>query len=175
MFLMSHKVWCHNDFVMLCEVMTRSMTVWRVNFSTFLNTKKMAFFNISLGAQLAYKIYPIKFYTEWLNLNTVKISFCKVAVPLVKFVIKCLKMTEKHQNKATLPIFSTYNTREGDKHRQISVNHENRNVRHTKKRYDAFVHWLIFSPIYKADSGGSWTFSFAVITLKIEQDGFSLK
>ena len=36
-----------------------------------------------------------------------KILFCKVAVPLVKFAIKDLKMTEKHQNKATLPIFST--------------------------------------------------------------------
>ena len=67
----------------------------------------MAFFNISLGAQLANKIYPIKFYRERPNLNTVKISFCKVAVPLVKFAIKGLKMTEKHQNKATLPIFST--------------------------------------------------------------------
>ena len=65
------------------------------------------FFNISLGAQLAYKIYPIKFYREWPNLNPVKISFCKVAVPLVKFTIKDLKMTEKHQNNATLPIFST--------------------------------------------------------------------
>ena len=62
---------------------------------------------MSLGAQLAYKIYPIKFYREWPNLNTVKILFCKVAVPLVKFAIKDLKMTEKHQNKATLPIFST--------------------------------------------------------------------
>ena len=62
---------------------------------------------MSPGAQLAYKIYPIKFYREWSNLNTVKISFCKVAVPLVVFAIKDLKMTEKHQNKATLPIFST--------------------------------------------------------------------
>ena len=67
----------------------------------------MAFFNISLGAQLAYKIYPIKFYREWPNLNTVKILFCKVAVPLVKFAIKDLRMTETHQNKATLPICST--------------------------------------------------------------------
>ena len=65
------------------------------------------FLNISLGAQLAYKIYPIKFYREWPNLNTVKISFCKVAVLLVKFALKDLKMTEKHQNKPTKPIFST--------------------------------------------------------------------
>ena len=36
-----------------------------------------------------------------------QILFCKVAVPLVKFAIKDLKMTEKHQNKVTLPIFST--------------------------------------------------------------------
>ena len=107
MLMMSHKVWRHND-VMLCVVITRSMTDWRVNFSTFSNAKKwLLFSNISLGAQLAYKIYPIKFYREWPNLSTVKISFCKVAVPLVKFAIKGLKMTEKYQNKATLPIFST--------------------------------------------------------------------
>ena len=62
--------------------------------------------NISLGAQLTYKIFTIKFYREWPNLNNVKISFCKVAVPFVKFAIKDLKMTEKHQHKATLPIFS---------------------------------------------------------------------
>ena len=67
----------------------------------------MAFPQYSLGAQLAYKIYPNFFYREWPNLNTVKISFCKVAVPLVKFAIKDLKMTEKHPNKATLTIFST--------------------------------------------------------------------
>ena len=58
------------------------------------------FFKISPRAQLAYKIYPP-------NLNTVKISFCKVAVPPVKFAIKDLKTTENRQNKATLPIFST--------------------------------------------------------------------
>ena len=52
-------------------------------------------------------IYPIKFNREWPNLNTVKLLFCKVAVPNFKFAIKDLKMTEKHQNKATLPIFST--------------------------------------------------------------------
>ena len=40
-------------------------------------------------------------------------SFCKVAVPLVNFFIKDLKMTKKRQKKkkrekkATLPIFST--------------------------------------------------------------------
>ena len=67
----------------------------------------MAFFSISLGTQLAYKIYPIKFYREWPNRNTVKISFCKVAVPFVKFAIKFLKVTEKHQNKVTIPVFST--------------------------------------------------------------------
>ena len=89
------------------------MTVWQVNFSTFSNAKKKKkelFFslNISPRAQLAYKIYPIKFYRELINLNTVKFSFCKVAVPLVKFAIKDLKTTEKRQKQAaTLPIFST--------------------------------------------------------------------
>ena len=45
----------------------------------------------------------------------------------------------------------------------MSVNPENRNVQHTKKRYGAFVQCsltLTFPPIYKADLGGSWTFSF---------------
>ena len=37
-------------------------------------------------------------------------SFCKVAVPLVKFAIKDVKMTAKRQKVATLPKFSTYNT-----------------------------------------------------------------
>ena len=83
------------------------MTVWRVNFSTFSKAKKWLFFNISPRAQLAYKIYPLKFYREGPILNTVKILFCKVAVPFVKFAIKDLKTTEKHKNKATLPLFST--------------------------------------------------------------------
>ena len=58
---------------------------------------------ISLGAQLAYKICPIKFYREWPNLNTVKISFCKVAVPLVKFASKDLKMTENIKTRLPYP------------------------------------------------------------------------
>ena len=49
--------------------------------------------NISLGAQLGYKIYPITFYREWPNHNTAKISFSKVAVLFVKFAIEYLKMT----------------------------------------------------------------------------------
>ena len=51
------------------------------------------------GAQLAYKINPIEFYKEWWNRNTVKISFCKVAVPLVRFSIKDVKMTKKKKKK----------------------------------------------------------------------------
>ena len=49
---------------------------------------------------LAYKVNPIKIYKEWSNLNTVKISFYKVAVPLIKFGIKDVKMTKKLQIKA---------------------------------------------------------------------------
>ena len=71
-------------------------------------TPKNGFFQHFIRAQLAYKIYPIKFHKEWPNLNTVNISFCKLAVPRVKFEIKDLKMTKKRQNRATLP----YNTRE---------------------------------------------------------------
>ena len=57
--------------------------------------KKSNFPKILIGAQLAYKINPIKFYMEWWNRNTVKISFRKVAVPLVRFSIKDVKMTKK--------------------------------------------------------------------------------
>ena len=44
---------------------------------------------------------PIKICQEWLlrvNLNTVKFFFCKVAVPLVTFVVKDVKITNKRQN-----------------------------------------------------------------------------
>ena len=100
--MLSHKV-----IMKPCNVTFDSMTVWRVNFSSFSNAKKYFFFNISPRAQLAYKSYPIKFYREWPNLNTVNISYCKVAVSLVKFAIKGLEATEKHQNKVTIPILST--------------------------------------------------------------------
>ena len=49
---------------------------------------------------------PIKIYKEWSNLNTDKISFCKVALPLIKFAIQDAKMTKKHK-KASIPLFST--------------------------------------------------------------------
>ena len=77
---------------------------------------------------------------------------------LVKFAIKGLKMTEKHQSKVTLPTFSTYNTREEGQHREISVDPENRNVRHTQKKSAEtllFIDFYFSPPIYKADSGGS--------------------
>ena len=67
------------------------------------------------------------------------------------------------------PYLAPYNTREEGQHRRISANPKIRNVQHTKKRYDTFIHWLIFSPIHKADSGGSWTFSkgFYVLVLVV--------
>ena len=88
------------------------------------------FFNISLGAQLAYKIYSIKFYREWPNLNTVKISFCKMAVPLVKFMIKDLKMTEKIKAVLSYPYLAPSTTREEGQHKKISVDPENRSSTH---------------------------------------------
>ena len=42
---------------------------------------------------------PIKIFKEKSNLNTVKVSFCKVAMPLIKFAIKDVKMTEKKKKK----------------------------------------------------------------------------
>ena len=51
---------------------------------------------------------PIKIYKEWYNLNTLKVSFCNAAVPLIKFVIKAVKIKTKNRQKmTTLPIFST--------------------------------------------------------------------
>ena len=84
-------------------------------YQQFWTRKKIEFFKFIIGAQLAYKINPIKFYKEWWNRNTVKISFSKVAVPLVKFSIKDVKMTKKRQNK-WLPYtyLAPYNTREED-------------------------------------------------------------
>ena len=41
----------------------------------------------------------IKIYKEWSILNTVKISFCKVAVSLIKFAIKDETMTPKKKKK----------------------------------------------------------------------------
>ena len=78
----------------------------------FEREKKIDFFQILIGAQLAYKINPIKFYKEWWNRNTVKISFRTVAVPLVRFSIKDVKMTKNV--KIRLPYLASYNTREED-------------------------------------------------------------
>ena len=41
---------------------------------------------------------PIKIYKEWSNLNTVQISFCKVAVPLIKFAIKDVNYQKNVKN-----------------------------------------------------------------------------
>ena len=80
-------------------------------------------------------------------------TFCKVAVPLVKFAMKDLKMTEKRQNKAIYPYLASYNTREEGQHRRISADPKNRNVQHTKKRYDIFIHWLWFFPYLQGRFG----------------------
>ena len=57
---------------------------------------------------------PIKIYREWANLNTVKISFCKVAVPLIKFAIKDVKMTKNIHKWLPYPYLAPYITREED-------------------------------------------------------------
>ena len=59
---------------------------------------------------------PIKIIKEWSNLNTVKISFCKVAVLLIKFAIKDVKLTKKKNVKKWLPYphLAPYNTKEED-------------------------------------------------------------
>ena len=57
---------------------------------------------------------PIKIYKEWSNLNTVKISFCKVAVRLIKFAIKDVKMTKNVKNWLPYLYLAPYNAREED-------------------------------------------------------------
>ena len=64
--------------------------------------------NFWLRAQLANKMNPIKMYKELSNLNTVKISFCKVALPLTKFANKIVKKWLPY------PYLAPYNTREED-------------------------------------------------------------
>ena len=92
--------------VIWSTVATQYVEGWRIIVEHFLTWKKIEFFNFWIGAHLAHKINPIKFYKEWWNLNTIKISFCKVAVPRVKFMIKEVKMTTKRKKMATLPRFS---------------------------------------------------------------------
>ena len=76
-------------------------------FLNIFEREKNQIFQFLLRAHLAYKRNPIKIYKEWSNLNTVKVSFCKVAVPFFKFAIKDIKMTKNHKKMATLPLFST--------------------------------------------------------------------
>ena len=136
-----HKVWRHAMWRQ--ETKYDSLAGFLLNI--FECQKKVSFFIISPRAQLTYKIYPIKLYREWPNLNTVKISFCKVAVPLVKFAIKDLKATENVKTRLPYPYLAPYNTREEGQHRRISADPKIRNVQHTKKPFDTFIHWLIFS------------------------------
>ena len=44
------------------------------------------------------------------------------------------------------PYLAPYNTREKGQHRRISADPKNRNVQHTKMRYDTFIYWLWFFP-----------------------------
>ena len=58
---------------------------------------------------------PINIWKEWSNLNTVKISFCKVAVPFIKFAIQDVKMTKnRKQHSYPTPYLAHYFTREED-------------------------------------------------------------
>ena len=102
-------MWRHTD------VTKRDARIWRVISQHFLNMKKMEFFNFWLRAHLAYKMNHIKIYKKWSNLNTVKISFHKVAMPLIKFAIKDVKMTKKNvKNWLPYPYLAPYNRREED-------------------------------------------------------------
>ena len=73
--------------------------------------KKNRIFNLWQRAHLVYKMNPIKIYKEWANLNTVKISFCKVAVTLINFAIKDVKMTKKRKKWLPYLYLAPYNTR----------------------------------------------------------------
>ena len=117
----SSIAWGHND-VTICVVVKQDAGSGRVKLSTFLNEKKKKkkkkktrSFQIYNWGTACLQINPIKFHNECWNRNTVKISFCKVALPLVKFSIKDVKMTKKRQNKwLPYPYLAPYNTREED-------------------------------------------------------------
>ena len=72
------------------------LAVGRLIYQHFWTRKKKEsnFLKFLIGAQIAYKINPIKFYKEWWNRNIVKILFC--IVKFVKFSIKDVKMTKKN-------------------------------------------------------------------------------
>ena len=74
-------------------------------------------------------------------------NFCFVTwlYPLSNFRSKTWKWPKNIKTRLLYPFVAPYNTKEGH-HRRISVDPENRNVRHTKKCYDTFIHWLSFFP-----------------------------
>ena len=158
--MLSHNVWRHND-IMIFDFRKRSITVLRVNFSTFSNAKKLLFFSIfHQGHSLLTKSILQNFIGNDQS-STLKISFCKLAVPLVKFAIKDLKTTENIKARLLYQYLAPYYTRGEGQHRRISADSKNRNVQHKKKKKLWHFYSLIdFFPIYKADSGGSWTVSF---------------
>ena len=95
--LMSSSTTRRDDDVIICDVTKRDVRKCRINFSIFSNVKKnMIFFIFWQWTHLAYKINPIKFHKERSNVNTVNISFCKMAVTSVKFVIKYVKWQKRH-------------------------------------------------------------------------------
>ena len=104
----------------------------------------------------------IKINKEWSTLNTVKISFCKVAVPLIKFAIKDVKMTKNVQKNGypshiKHPITQEKRINIGKKVLFMKVE-----IFSTKKSaMPLSFSNFDFLPIYKADSAGSRTYPFA--------------
>ena len=98
-------MWWHID-VTIFDVTKADAISWRVISLHFWTWKKIIFLNFWLWAHLAYKLKPIKIIKEQSNLNIVKISFRKVAVPLIKFTIKDVKISQKFKKMATLLAFS---------------------------------------------------------------------
>ena len=107
----------------ICIVVKQDAGCWRVNFWTFLNEKKSIFS------------------------NTIKISFCIKGgcAPCQIFDQRRKNDQKKKKNVKkwlSYPYLASYNTREADLHRRISVGHESRNIQHTKKFYATFVERL---------------------------------
>ena len=89
------------------DATNRKLRSWRVNFLNIFGREKNDFLKFCPGAHIANQIKLIQNYEEWWYLNTVEFSFCKAVMPLVKFVIKDVKIPRKCQKLATLPKFST--------------------------------------------------------------------
>ena len=126
---------------------------------------------IRVGPQTPFFQYNYAFYSLYkmvwiactqIGLDT-KNSIIKRLRPLLNLRSKTWKRPKNIKTRLPYPYLEPYNTTEEGKHRRISADPKNRKYSaHKKALWHFYLFTLIFSPIHKADSGGSWTFSFVI-------------